>query len=281
MLRATTSRGAEIAAGVVARHERLAAGVDEARAFAAQSLGNQKARRAGEVERGRMELHELEVGDAGAGAIRERDAVAGRNRRIGRLAEHLSGSAGGQQRGAGTKLPAHTALIEKGHPRHAAVLDQQFGDQRVMDGVDRREPADALPERPADLAAGRIAGVQHAPHAVRRLASEGGPPARIAIEARTPFEQFAHIDRAFLDEHLHRFRVAQAVTRPHRIGGMEFGAVLVAHRRGDSALGVPGIALGRLVLGQDSHPARGCQRYGRTQPGDAAADDQKISVAHQ
>ena len=38
----------EIAVGVIARHERLAAVVDQPRAFAAQRLGDQEARRAGD-----------------------------------------------------------------------------------------------------------------------------------------------------------------------------------------------------------------------------------------
>ena len=47
-----------------------------------------------------MELDELQVGDARAGVIRERDAVAGRHRGVRRLAEHLAGAAGGEQRRA-------------------------------------------------------------------------------------------------------------------------------------------------------------------------------------
>ena len=59
----------------------FAADVDQPRAFAAQRLGNQEPRRVRPVERGRMKLHELEIGDARAGMVGERDAVAGGHRR--------------------------------------------------------------------------------------------------------------------------------------------------------------------------------------------------------
>ena len=45
-----------------------------------------------------MELDELEIGDTSARPPRERDAVAGRDRRVRRLAEHLTGAAGRHQR---------------------------------------------------------------------------------------------------------------------------------------------------------------------------------------
>ena len=75
----------------------VARGVDQPGAFAAQRLGEQEPRRARHAQRRRMELDELEVGDPRAGAIGQRDAVAGGHRGIGRLAEDLSGAARGQQ----------------------------------------------------------------------------------------------------------------------------------------------------------------------------------------
>ena len=52
----------------------------------------------GTLQRGRMKLDELQIGDARAGVIRERDAVAGGDAGIGRFAEDLTGAAGRQQR---------------------------------------------------------------------------------------------------------------------------------------------------------------------------------------
>ena len=71
----------EIAVGMVPVHERFAADVDQPRAFAAQRLGDQKSRSIRLLERGRMELHELQIGDARARVVGESDAVAGGDRR--------------------------------------------------------------------------------------------------------------------------------------------------------------------------------------------------------
>ena len=88
----------EIAVGMVARHERLAVAVDEPGPLAAHRFGNQEPRCVRMVQRRRMELHELEVADARARVEGERDAIAGRDRRVGGFAKHLAGPAGRQQR---------------------------------------------------------------------------------------------------------------------------------------------------------------------------------------
>ena len=59
-------------------HERDAVGVAEHRALAAQRFREQRARHRRVVQRGGMELHELEIGARDAGLERERDTVAGR-----------------------------------------------------------------------------------------------------------------------------------------------------------------------------------------------------------
>jgi hypothetical protein len=111
----------EIAAGVIARHECLAPGIHEAGAFAAERLGNQKARRSGALQSRRVELDELDIGDPRSGVVRQGNAVACGNRRVCRFAENLSGAACCQQRGAGAELLTRARRIEEGHARHAAV----------------------------------------------------------------------------------------------------------------------------------------------------------------
>ena len=168
----------EIAVGVIARHERLAARVDQPRAFAAQRLGDQEPRRAGTVERRRVKLHELEIGDARAGV----DTRARCRRRwrppgfvVSRNTWPAPPVASSVARGA--HLVARARRRRRSATPHASPSStMQLGDERVIDGLDRRQRADALPERAADLAAGRVAGMQDAPHAVRRLAAERRPP---------------------------------------------------------------------------------------------------------
>ena len=123
---------------------------------------------------------------------------------------------------------------------------------------------------------GRVAGVQHAPHAVRRFAPERRPSVRVAIEARAPVDQLAHVARAFLDEHVDGRLVAQSVAGADRVRRVQRGAVVVADRRRDAALRVAGVALARIGLGEDGDAPGGRQRDGRAQSGDAAADDEKV-----
>ena len=99
--RATTrSRGARSPAGIVARHERLAVGIQQPRAFAAQRLRQQESRLARQ--------HQAPSGGTGRTRdrrprapprIRHRDAVAGGDRRIRRFAIDLAGAAGREQHG--------------------------------------------------------------------------------------------------------------------------------------------------------------------------------------
>ena len=74
-------------------HEAHAARVDEDRAFAAHRLGDERERILRRVERRRMELHELHVGERDAGAMRDREAVARRDDRIRRVAIDLAAAA--------------------------------------------------------------------------------------------------------------------------------------------------------------------------------------------
>ena len=96
------SRGRELGQFVLADHEADAVGVDEVGALAAYRLGDQRLLALGvraEEEHRRVELHELQVGDLRAGAQRERDAVAGGDRRVGGRGEDLAHAAGGEDHG--------------------------------------------------------------------------------------------------------------------------------------------------------------------------------------
>ena len=90
--------GRQVAGRIVALDEALAGRVDQLPALAAQRFRQQEARRARHAQHRRMELDELEIRHARAGLERHRHAVAGRDRRIGGLAKHLPGAAGGEQR---------------------------------------------------------------------------------------------------------------------------------------------------------------------------------------
>ena len=95
---------------VIIRHEALAGvGVDQPAALAAHRLGDQEILDLQIVEAGRVELHELHVGDPAARPPRHGDAVAGRAARRGREEIDAARAAGGEDGGAGGEgldLPA-------------------------------------------------------------------------------------------------------------------------------------------------------------------------------
>jgi 3-dehydroquinate synthase len=261
---------------MVSRHERFAAAVDETRAFTAQRFGDEKSRRAAPAERRRMKLDELEIRDARAGVIGERDAVAGGDRRIRGFAKHAAGAAGGEQRRPRVDLATDILGIEIRHADHTSVVDEHFGDERVIDDRDVRERADAVPQRASDFAAGCIACVQHAANGVRGLTPERGPAARIEIESRAPVDELAHVARTFLDEDAHRRFVAQAVAGARRVGCVQRRRVVVSNRGGNAALRVSGVALGRIGLGENEHASGGSEANRGAQPRNSAADDDEV-----
>ena len=78
---------------------RLPSASTQVGALAPQRLADQRllgARRRRGVERGRVELHELEVGDHGAGPQRQRHPVAGGDRRVRGGRVDLAHAAGGE-----------------------------------------------------------------------------------------------------------------------------------------------------------------------------------------
>ncbi len=185
---------------------------------------------------------------------------------VGGLAEHLAGTAGGQQCGAGAHLMAAPVGVEVAHAAREAGIDDDLGDERVIDGVDRRQRADAIPEHAADLAAGRVACMQDAADAVRGLAAERQPPSRVEVELRAPLDQLTDVGRTVLDQHADRLFVAEAVAGADRIRRVQRGAVVVAHRRGDAALRVAGVAFGGCRLGEDEDAARGARPMAARRP---------------
>ena len=122
-----------------------------------------------------MELDELHVRHPRAGVPRQAHAVAGGNRRIGGVAEHLAGAAGGQQHGARAHVTHDRRRAGVRHEAGAdadAVLDDQLNGLRVIEDLEPAGRAGLDPQGAAQLAAGRVGGVQHAANRVRRFAGE-------------------------------------------------------------------------------------------------------------
>ena len=107
---------------------------------------------------------------AGKARQRDRNAVTRSHRRIGRLAEHMAGATGCEQR----RLRADGYLmavraVDESRADATPVFDDERNHASVIPDLDIRERRHAVPQRSADLTSGGIARVQHAPPAVSRL----------------------------------------------------------------------------------------------------------------
>ncbi len=257
--------------------------------MAAQRLGEQRPRHGRVVQRRRVELHELHVGDGHAGPQGHGHAVAGRLGRVGGDREQLAGAAGGQHDVGGPDGDGGGALAglvrrQRRHPDAAPALDDEVegepplehGARRAVGGVD---------QGPLDLGARRrAAGVHDAGPRVAALAGQGERARGLAVEHRTERDELVHPGGALVDEDAHRLVVAQAGAGAQRVGQVQVGRVLVAAEHGGHpALGPAGGGLRQLALGQHPEGQRGPRRrdgFGETdrgrQPGDAAAQDQDV-----
>ena len=169
--------------------------------------------------------------------------------RVGRFVINLTGAAGRQQHAsARAPPPACRHPCRKRAPTQRPSSITQIDDAGVIVGRDPRQPRGAHPQHAANLAAGRIVRVQHAPRAVRAFHRQRRLAVRRAIELDAPRHQLADEARTVLDEHLHRASIAQAVAGGHGVGGMQLGRVARADGRRDAALRVTGVAFVRVRL---------------------------------
>ncbi len=194
MPRTTTSREASSPRGSYLRHEALAGLVAQVRALAAQRLGDeQHGLLPGHGQPGGVELHELQVADGGAGAIRHGDAVAGGHARVGGAPVHLPRAAGGEHGDHGHVEREHAVVeVERQGADALAVHGEQVDHELVLVELDTAAHPSGLGERARDLAAGGVAaGVHHASHRVGALAAQHDLPVDL-VEARADVHELAH-----------------------------------------------------------------------------------------
>ena len=199
-----------------------------------------------------MELDELEIGDARAGAIRHRNPVAGGDRgfvvsRKTCPAPPVASSTAGARPSPAPGVDRGTARRRSGRPR--TISDRRRARARRRGRADAPTPR---PERAADLAAGRVgARAARAATLCAAFAASASSPSASRSNAAPHVDQLRDVARAVLDQHAHRLLVAQAVARGHRVARVQGRRVAVADRGRDAALRVAGVALGGLRLGQD------------------------------
>ena len=261
----------EVGELVLALHEAVALEVDEERALAAHGLGDQRllALRVGaEPHHGRVELHELEVAQPGAGAQRDRHPVAGGDARVGGLAEDLAEPAGGEHDRAAVHGADAVALAlaehVQGQPGDAAVGGaQQVDGQRVLDDLDLGRPLDRGDEGALDLGAGRVAaGVGDPVAVVAALAGQRQLAVGVVVELGAERDQLADRLRALGHQDAYGVDVAGARAGHEGVVLVLLGGVARAERGGDAALRPLGGAGGEDVLGDDEQVQRRDRRRG-------------------
>ncbi|GIW72245.1 MAG: hypothetical protein KatS3mg102_1787 [Planctomycetota bacterium] len=171
-------------------HEAAALAVHQPPALAPHRLGDQRAASARDIERRRVELDELQVGQHRPGAQGHRHPVAGRLRRVGRLAEQLASTARRQHH---CMRPDHlAAVLGMGQQRAAATFlrGQHVDREGLLQQLHAGLRAYRRQQCARYLAPGAIAlGVQHPRPQVSPLARERPAPRRRAVEAGAELRQ--------------------------------------------------------------------------------------------
>ena len=186
----------------------------------AQRLGEQRARHRGMVQRRRVELHELDVGDGHAGAQREGEAVA-RSPPVGFVVTSKSWPTPPVASTTVRRLELVAARVASrtATPRHTPVLDEQVDGDRVL--ADLARPSACVASTSARSTSAPVA----APPACRIRACEC-PPSRARCSApdasrsnTAPSAMSSSTRRRpLVDEHAHRVHVAQPRARLQRVG---------------------------------------------------------------
>lgn len=268
----------EFGCAVVTRHERLAVGVDEPCAFTPQGLRGQGRRIGADIDRRRVELHELEVADHRPRPEGLRDRRAPRLPRVGGDPEQTADTTAGEHRLAGAYSPIAARPTDERTGDHAIVLEQ-------CDGTDPLEQGDVLGtahrarQRAHDRSACEIASHTH--HTGLRmccLLRQGEAAIGLPIEGHAERKQIVDPRRRILGEQRRDFRVYQACTRRDRVRCVEGDAIPAAKRRGHATLRPStGRSLPERCRRQyDAGTRRQAQR--ERQPGEPRPDDQDVRL---
>ncbi len=210
-------------------------------AFATQGFAQQKARRWLQVQRSRVELHKLDIGNFGAGPERAGHAIAGSHVGIGCVFKDASQATGGEQDGAsfnqhsGMRSFRRTPILPR--LRHPAEENRS---RRRNSETRRLRGARAMAQRANDFAAGRITlRMQDAIAAVRSFAAQT-VGASFAIEGRAPFNQLLNRRRRFLDQGANGLGVAKSIASDQRVLFVQLYFVIITECGGNPALRIFG-----------------------------------------
>ena len=263
--------------------ETVAGSVAQHRAVAAKRLGDERARHGRVMERRRVELHELDVGDRDSGAKRHGDPVAGR---LGRVRRDRS-TAGPRPPQARTTWVASTCCSSPDgssatspvHRPASTTRSRANHSSRIAAALSRTAATRA---RSTSAPVAVPAGVQDACRRVPAFPGSGQPAAGDPVEDGAESDQLVDPDS---EPSSTSTRTAAWSHKPgpgaERVGQVQVGRVLVAgQHRGDAALGPARRRLLELALGEDADagPAELGQAHRRRQARHPAADHEDVEA---
>ncbi len=247
------------------QREPLAGGIHQDRARAAHRLRNERRGvDAGELQRGGMELEELQVTQLCAGPVRQGPAVAGGNGGVGGDVEQLTYSAGCQHHCGTPTILHHVVTMHDPDTRYPSISVQKLPDFRMLQQLDLVQHPDDLGQCAHQHRAGAVtACVDDAGPVMRRLEPEPQHAVGPAVEARAQRQQLADPVRTLGHEDLDRMWIGEPVTGGKGVGRVLGGAVARRERHRDAALGPGRRAVAQQSLGHNHRtPARDGQPPG-------------------
>ena len=273
--------GREVGERMQPGHERRALDVAQDRTFAAQRLGQQRARHQRGVQRRGVELDELEVGARDTGLQRERHAVTRRQRRIGGDRETLTRATRCEHDVGRAHELDLVVRAQREHAGATIALDEQLDREPPLAHLDRVADVHRFDQRAFDLGAGRVATRVHDPR--ERVPAFAGQEQlralgrRLGVEVRAETRQLAYPVGTFGHEDAHRVGVAEACARGQRVDEVQIRRVGRGERGRDAALCVPRGRVRELTLGQDEHRQAPPRRVERSrQPRDATPQHEDV-----
>ena len=220
-----------------------------------------------------MKLDELEIGELCARACRQRQPLPEAAGRVGAVQKQPADATRGDHDATGVDHQ-RTARVHREYALDGIVLDDQAPRLDAFEQCDRRTAAYRRDQRAHDLTAGAVAGRVHDPVAAVR-GFEAEPPAAV----RPPVEGDAKSGEMFdgcrsrVDDAARDRFIAKARACGERIGQMKRRVVILAHRRGKSALRPQARRFrSKRRLRHQQHRFRRHQQR-RHQSGGAATDD--------
>ena len=215
-----------------------------------------------------------------AGAIGQRDAVAGGDFGVRRDLVELARAAGRQDDEARLEALARrrSARRAPGRRRPTPSSVENLLDLAVLAHGHGRHARQAA-QRQLDVLAGRVAaGVEDAGAAVGAFAAELDV-ALAAVERHAEAHEVGDALRRLARQDARRLFVDQAGAGGKRVLQVQLRRVVRPDGRGDAALGVLRVALVDGVLGEDEDAAVLLGEQGGEQPGNARADDDVVVAA--